>query len=233
MWGAARRSSEIFSTATPVAVARCFREGQCPVAAAFCRCWERAASSEEEAGPCSAGTRANAYYQGPVSDHFDGVRFFNPDRRGPKGRLAFLRWQLFDRGGPWPSRVPEPIRRRPAARTVHRRRGAHDPCRARQLPDPDAAATTCSSIRSGRNASPFSFAGPKRVNRARHRLRRPAADRCGARHPQSLRPHGHRHHRAAVAALPAAHRHAARQRHDPEGRGAGTRRRRGRLGCGG
>ena len=31
------------------------------------------------------GTRANAYYQGPLSDHFDGVRFFNPGQAGPKG----------------------------------------------------------------------------------------------------------------------------------------------------
>ncbi len=29
--------------------------------------------------PRPAAARANGYYQGPVSDHFDGIRFFNPD----------------------------------------------------------------------------------------------------------------------------------------------------------
>ena len=73
------------------------------------------------------GTRANAYYQGPVSDHFDGVRFFNPGQAGPKGRLArFCSWQLSDRGAAWPSelsRVRSPLTGRP-----HRsgRRGARD-----------------------------------------------------------------------------------------------------------
>ena len=32
-----------------------------------------------------SGNRANAYYEGPVSDHFDGVRFFNPNGARPKG----------------------------------------------------------------------------------------------------------------------------------------------------
>ncbi|NJO35935.1 MAG: hypothetical protein HC869_25500, partial [Rhodospirillales bacterium] len=30
-------------------------------------------------------TRANAYYQGPISDHFDGLRFYNPGQAGPRG----------------------------------------------------------------------------------------------------------------------------------------------------
>ena len=53
--------------------------------------------------------RANAYYQGPVSDHFDGVQFFNPSRAGPRGGLDFLRWQLGDRGASWPASFPSPF----------------------------------------------------------------------------------------------------------------------------
>lgn len=53
--------------------------------------------------------RANAYYQGPVSDHFDGTVFFNPGGVAPRGRLAFLRWQLTDRGVAWPAHVPSPF----------------------------------------------------------------------------------------------------------------------------
>src|SRR5262245_13670883 len=56
-----------------------------------------------------AGGRANAYYQGPVSDHFDGVRFFNPGQKGPRGRLAFFKWQLSDRGVAWPASFPSPF----------------------------------------------------------------------------------------------------------------------------
>jgi L-ascorbate metabolism protein UlaG (beta-lactamase superfamily) len=56
-----------------------------------------------------AGGRANAYYQGPVSDHFDGVRFFNPGQPGPRGGLAFLRWKIADRGAAWPASFPSPF----------------------------------------------------------------------------------------------------------------------------
>ena len=56
-----------------------------------------------------SGSRANAYYAGPVTDHFDGVRFFNPGQAGPKGRLAFFRWQLTDRGASWPATFPSPF----------------------------------------------------------------------------------------------------------------------------
>ena len=37
-----------------------------------------------------APARGNAYYQGPVSDHFDGERFFNPGGIEPRGRVDFL-----------------------------------------------------------------------------------------------------------------------------------------------
>jgi hypothetical protein len=32
------------------------------------------------------------YYTGPISDHFDGVRFFDPHRALPKSRRDLLRW---------------------------------------------------------------------------------------------------------------------------------------------
>ena len=37
-----------------------------------------------------SGSRANAYYTGPASDHFDGVRFFNPSGVRPEG----TRWRF-------------------------------------------------------------------------------------------------------------------------------------------
>jgi L-ascorbate metabolism protein UlaG (beta-lactamase superfamily) len=110
------------------------------------------------------GMRANTYYQGPVSDHFDGVRFFNPGGMGPRNRWAFLRWQLSDRGASWPASFPSPFAAdRPPARI-----------------DGDAVRVTHIGHASlllqtrGRNilidpvwaerASPFSFIGPRRVN---------------------------------------------------------------------
>lgn len=111
-----------------------------------------------------SGGRANAYYQGPLSDHFDGVRFFNPSGVRPKGPGAFLKWQLGERGEAWPQSFasPFPADRPPASfdreglRIVH---VGHATCliqtRGRSvLVDPVWA----------ERASPFSFAGPRRVN---------------------------------------------------------------------
>ena len=109
-------------------------------------------------------TRANAYYQGPVSDHFDGVRFFNPGQTGPSGRLAFLRWQLTDRGASWPASFPSPF---PADRPPAQVSG--DAVRVTYVGHASFLLQT-----RGRNilidpvwadrASPISFIGPKRVN---------------------------------------------------------------------
>ena len=50
----------------------------------------------------------NRYYQGPVSDHFDGTRFFNPGQRSTDRSLRdMLRWKLAGEGAAkWPAHVP-------------------------------------------------------------------------------------------------------------------------------
>ncbi len=108
--------------------------------------------------------RANTYYQGPMSDHFDGVRFFNPGQPGPRGRLDFFRWQLGDRGASWPAEFASPF---PADRPPARVDG--DTVRIVYVGHASFLIQT-----RGRNilidpvwvdrASPFTFAGPKRVN---------------------------------------------------------------------
>jgi L-ascorbate metabolism protein UlaG (beta-lactamase superfamily) len=57
-----------------------------------------------------AGTHAHVarYHQGPVSDHFDGVRFFDPDGMPLNSRLAFFRWKLAGTAAQWPDWVPGP-----------------------------------------------------------------------------------------------------------------------------
>ena len=111
-----------------------------------------------------APARANAYYQGPVSDHFDGLRFFNPGQPGPKSGLDFLRWQLGERGAAWPAAFPSPFPadhppasvRNDGVRIVHVGHASFlIQTRGRNiLIDPVWA----------ERASPFSFVGPKRVN---------------------------------------------------------------------
>lgn len=42
------------------------------------------------------------YYQGPVSEHFDGKHFFNPGQPMEKGFFTFLKWRLTAKKQPWP-----------------------------------------------------------------------------------------------------------------------------------
>jgi L-ascorbate metabolism protein UlaG (beta-lactamase superfamily) len=49
----------------------------------------------------------NPYYSGPPSDHFDGLRFFNPDHaETDRGFRDLLRWKLKGRAARWPRSVP-------------------------------------------------------------------------------------------------------------------------------
>ena len=108
--------------------------------------------------------RANAYYSGPMSDHFDGVHFFNPNGVRPRGPGAFLKWQLGDRGEPWPRSYPSrfPVDRPPArfagagARITH---VGH----ASFLVQAQGCNLLLDPVWAER-ASPLSFIGPKRVN---------------------------------------------------------------------
>jgi hypothetical protein len=49
----------------------------------------------------------NRYYQGPPSDHFDGLRFFNPGQAPTdRGLKDVLRWKLASGVAKWPRSVP-------------------------------------------------------------------------------------------------------------------------------
>jgi len=61
---------------------------------------------------------ADNTYSGPVSDHFNGRKFFDPDGAPPKSLRQVLRWQ-FGRGRQrqaWPKWVPSPHADTPPAR---------------------------------------------------------------------------------------------------------------------
>jgi L-ascorbate metabolism protein UlaG (beta-lactamase superfamily) len=53
--------------------------------------------------------RANAYYSGPVSDHFDGTIFYNPDGTPPGRFTDLLRWQLGGGRAAWPASRTSPF----------------------------------------------------------------------------------------------------------------------------
>ena len=59
---------------------------------------------------------AARYYDGPVSDHFDGTRFFDRDGVPPRSPLDLLRWRMAKGGVPWPDWAPSPYSDRPPAR---------------------------------------------------------------------------------------------------------------------
>ena len=102
----------------------------------------------------------NRYYDGPPSDHFDGVRFFVPGNPTDRGILDLARWQIGGGRTPWPDVVPSPFADKP-------------PARVEDLRVTLVGHATLLIQVSGRNvlvdpvwsdrASPVSFAGPRRA----------------------------------------------------------------------
>src|SRR6266540_3291352 len=60
------------------------------------------------------------YYEGPASDHFDGVRFFDPYGAPPKSVSDLLRWYTTAGRAKWPARVTSPYGDRPPRRVDDR-----------------------------------------------------------------------------------------------------------------
>jgi L-ascorbate metabolism protein UlaG (beta-lactamase superfamily) len=108
--------------------------------------------------------RRNRYYAGPTSDHFDGVRFFNPGGPQPKGPGAFLKWQLGDSGEVWPAGYPSPFPQdRPPARFEGPGIRIVFIGHASFLIQTRGRNLLIDPVWSER-ASPLSFVGPRRVN---------------------------------------------------------------------
>lgn len=107
------------------------------------------------------------YYNGPVSDHFDGTRFFDPHGPPPKGRRDLWRWfvdrHYRARKAKWPAWAPSPYADRPPPRVEG---AAWRICyvgHASLLIQTAGLNMLLDPVWSQR-ASPFRFAGPKRVN---------------------------------------------------------------------
>lgn len=107
---------------------------------------------------------SNKYYSGPVSDHFDGTRFFNPDGEEPKGFFNLLRWQLGGGKIGWPDAFPSPFPQAvPETRVSNERLVVTMVGHASLLIQVAGVNILTDPVWSDR-ASPVSFAGPKRVN---------------------------------------------------------------------
>ena len=107
------------------------------------------------------------YYHGPVTDHFDGVRFFDPHGPALRSRSDLLRWFVDRRSratkSKWPAWAPSPYTDRPPTRVEG---AAWRICyvgHASLLVQTAGLNMLLDPVWS-RRASPFSFIGPKRVN---------------------------------------------------------------------
>ncbi len=102
----------------------------------------------------------NRYHSGPPGDHFDGVRFFNPGQADTDRSLRdLLRWRLGERAAPWPRSVP-PRQIVPDTSVAGLR--ATVVGHASVLIQAGGLNVLTDPVWSQR-ASPFSFAGPRRV----------------------------------------------------------------------
>jgi L-ascorbate metabolism protein UlaG (beta-lactamase superfamily) len=109
----------------------------------------------------AAARAKNPYYQGPVTDHFDGVRFFSPNQPQDKGLVELARWQLGGGRKEWPESYPSPFRDRPPAEVRGLRVALIG--HASFLIQVAGLNILTDPVFSER-ASPLSFTGPKRVN---------------------------------------------------------------------
>jgi L-ascorbate metabolism protein UlaG (beta-lactamase superfamily) len=107
------------------------------------------------------------YYHGPISDHFDGERFFDPNGAPPRSRRELRRWMLdrYWRGtkAAWPARAPSPYADRPPARVEGAGLRVCFVGHASWLVQTAGLNILLDPVWSAR-ASPVRFAGPKRVN---------------------------------------------------------------------
>jgi len=108
-------------------------------------------------------TGRNPYYNGPVSDHFDGERFFVKGHVRDKSRTDLLKWSLFETKAPWPASFPGPRLDTPPERVNGGGLRVSYVGHASVLIQTHGVNILIDPVWSER-ASPVTFAGPKRIN---------------------------------------------------------------------
>ena len=104
----------------------------------------------------------NRYYEGPPSDHFDGTRFFGPGAAFDKSGRDLLRFMTRTPFAKWPGHVEDPPATAPAARLDGAALRVTSIGHASHLIQTRGLNILVDPVWSAR-ASPFTFAGPKRV----------------------------------------------------------------------
>jgi hypothetical protein len=124
--------------------------------------WESLASNSHSEARLASSMMVprNRYYKGPPSDHFDGSRFFNPGQpSNDRGLLDILRWRLAGGAARWPKSVPvTPVKPEERITGLRVTMVGH----ASMLIQVAGVTILTDPVWSQR-ASPFAFAGPKRV----------------------------------------------------------------------
>ena len=105
----------------------------------------------------------NPYYDGPVSDHFDGLNFFNPGGHPPKGFVDLLKWQMGGGRKKWPAHYPSPFADSPPERITGDELRVSFVGHATVLIQTGGLNVLTDPVWAER-CSPVSWAGPKRVN---------------------------------------------------------------------
>jgi L-ascorbate metabolism protein UlaG (beta-lactamase superfamily) len=103
------------------------------------------------------------YYDGPMSDHFDGVHFFDPHGMPPKKLAEIARWYWEGGRAKWPEWAPSAFSDRPPRRVDGAALRISFVGHATLLIQTAGVNILTDPVWSTR-ASPVSFAGPKRVN---------------------------------------------------------------------
>ena len=114
------------------------------------------------AGYARYASMRNPYYDGPPSDHYDGLRFFIPGITRDKPTTDMLKWQLAGGKQKWPQIAPG-VRDKPPVRVEGGGLRVSYVGHASILIQTHGVNILIDPVWSDR-ASPFSFAGPKRVN---------------------------------------------------------------------
>lgn len=115
------------------------------------------------AGSVGASRARNPYYKGPVSDHFDGLNFYNPNGHPPKGFVELMKWQMGGGRKKWPEQYPSPFKDKPPKRVDGGNLRVTFVGHATVLLQFDGLNILTDPVWSER-CSPVSWAGPKRKN---------------------------------------------------------------------
>lgn len=103
------------------------------------------------------------YYQGPITDHFDGTQFYNPGKPLNKGMLEVLKWQWTRTPQPWPEYADLPSLDQPPQRVRGNQLRVSFVGHVTVLLQTQGLNILTDPVWSDR-ASPLSWIGPQRVH---------------------------------------------------------------------